>query len=111
MKLKVHDAYKKDEKITTNFEPINSLYVINKAYLDTKLSKLKGQISYIEKVFNEYKLHNKEDSLIERAVRTTIQIFYDKGLFDNYANADQLLKDYSFVEVNDRRRLDLEQSK
>ena len=31
------------------------------------------------------------------------QIFYDKGLFDNYANAEKFLEDFSFVT---RRRRD-----
>ena len=34
LKLKVHDVYKKDEEITTNFEPTNNEDVINKTYLD-----------------------------------------------------------------------------
>ena len=34
LKLEVHDTYKKDEKITTNFEAIDDEDVINKAYLD-----------------------------------------------------------------------------
>ena len=41
----------------------------------------------------------------------TIQISYAKVLFDNYGNADQVFKDYLLVEVNDRHRPDLEQSK
>ena len=45
LKLEVHDTYKKDEKITTNFEPTDNEDVINKAYLDEKLSKIQGQIS------------------------------------------------------------------
>ena len=49
LKLEVHDTYKKDEKLTTNFEPIDNEDVINKAYLDEKLSKINGHISYIEK--------------------------------------------------------------
>ena len=43
-KLDVHQTYKKDEKITTNFEPINNEHVINKAYLDKKL--LKKKVNY-----------------------------------------------------------------
>ena len=35
LKLEVHKAYRKDEKITAIFEHIDSLKVINKAYLDT----------------------------------------------------------------------------
>ena len=30
LKLGVHDTYKKDEKLTTNFEPINNEDVIKK---------------------------------------------------------------------------------
>ena len=61
------------------------------------------------KNYNEIKLqHNKqslEGTLIQRAVKTTIQIPYDKGLFDNYANADEALKVFLFVT---RRAGDLE---
>ena len=42
-------------------------------------------------------------------MKTTIQILYDKGLFDKYANADKVLEDILFgtrqrgdlAEVND----------
>ena len=61
LKLEVHDTYKKDDEITTNFEPTNNTDVINKASLDDKLSKINGHISYIEKDYNEFKLeHNKQ---------------------------------------------------
>ena len=46
LKLEVHDTYKKDEKITTNFEPINNEDFTNKAYLDEKLSKIEGHLSF-----------------------------------------------------------------
>ena len=109
LKLEVHDTYKKDEKITTNFEPINNPDVINKGYLDSKLLKIDGHLSKLEKDYNEYKLQynkqNVEDILIQRAVKTTIQILYDKGLFDNYANADKVLEDFLFTT---RRRGDLD---
>ena len=49
LKLEVHDTYKKDEKITTNFEPIDNSDVINKGYLDKKLLKINGHLSKIEK--------------------------------------------------------------
>ena len=108
LKLAVLDTYKKDEKLTTNFEPVDDLDVINKGYLDSKLIKINGHISKLEKDFNEFKLqYNKqsvEEILVQRAVKTTIQILYDKGLFDNYANADKVLEDFLFVT---RRRGDL----
>ena len=94
LKLEVHDTYKKDEKITTNFEAVNNEDVINKSFLDEKLLKINGHLSKLEKDFNEFKKqYNKqsvEEILIQRAVKTTIQILYDKGLFDNYANADKV---------------------
>ena len=108
LKLEVLDTYKKDEKLTTNFEPKDNEDVINKAYLDSKLLKIDGQLSKSEKDYNEFKLlYNKqsvEEILVQRAIRTTIQILYDKGLFDNYANADKIAEDFLFTT---RRRGDL----
>ena len=108
LKLEVHDTYKKDEKITTDFEPVDNEDVINKGYLDSKLLKIDGHLSKLEKDFNEFKLqYNKqsvEEILIQRAVKTTIQILFDKGLFDNYTNADKVLEDFLFTT---RRRSDL----
>ena len=109
LKLEVHDTYKKDAKITTNFEPVNNSDVINKGFLDEKLLKINGHLSKLEKDYNEFiKQYDKqavEDILIQRAVKTTIQILYDKGLFNNYDNADKVLEDFLFTT---RRRGDLE---
>ena len=78
LKLEVSDTYKKDEKITTNFEPVNNEDIINKGHLDGELLKINGQLSKLEKDFNEFKLQyskqSVEDILVQRAVRTTIQI-------------------------------------
>ena len=108
LKLEVHDTYKKDEKITTNFEHNDNEDVINKGYLDSKLLKIDGHLSEIEKDYNKFKLQynkqNVEDILIQRAVKTTIQILYDKGLFDKFRNADKVLEDFLFTT---RRRGDL----
>ena len=108
LKLEIHDTYKTDEKLTTNFEAVDDSDVINKAYLDDKLLKINSHISKLEKNFNEFKLQynkqNVEVILVQRAVKTTIQILYDKGLFDNYAKADKVLEDFLFVT---RRRGDL----
>ena len=38
-----------------------------------------------------------EEILIQRDVKTTIQILYDKGLFDNFPNADKVFKNFGFV--------------
>ena len=96
--------------MTTKFEPSNDEDVRKKAYPDSNLSKIEGQISYFQKDYNEFKSqYNKqsiEDILIQRAVKTTIQILYDKGLFDNYGNADKNLEDFLFVT---RRRPNLEE--
>ena len=62
----------------------------------------------MEKDFNEFKKqYNKqsvEEVLIQRAVKTTIQILYDKGLLENYQNADKVLEDFLFTT---RRRPDV----
>ena len=101
LKLKVHDTYKKDEKITTNFEPIDHEDVTNKGYLDEKLLEINGHLSKLEKDYKEFRLQYNEqtveDVLIQGAVKTTIQILYDKGLLDNYANADKVLEDVLFT--------------
>ena len=95
--------FTKYEKKSTNFEPVDNEDVMNKAYLDEKLKKIDGQIAYIEKDYIEFKKqYNKqfvEEILIQRAVKTTIQILYeyDKGLFDNYTNADKILEDFLFT--------------
>ena len=108
LKLEVHDTFKKDEKITTNFEPVNNEDVIDKGYLDDKLLKINGHLSKLEKDYSEFKLqYNKqsvEGILIQRAVKTTIQILYDKGLFDNFQNADKVIEEILFTT---RRRGDL----
>ena len=44
IKLKVNDTYKKDEQITTEYEPSNDEDVISKAYLDEKVFKTEGRI-------------------------------------------------------------------
>ena len=42
-----------------------------------------------------------EEVLIQRAVKTTVQIFYDKGSFDSYPKSDKLLKVFcSLQDVN-----------
>ena len=110
LKLKEPDTYKKDEKTTPNFKAVDDEDVIRKACLDKKLKKIDGHISYIEKVYNELKLqYNKqsvEDILVQRAIEKTIQILFDKGLFDNFANADNVLEAFLFTT---RGRGDLEE--
>ena len=108
LKLEVQDTYKKDEKLTTVFEAVDDSDVISKAYLYSKLLKKDGHLSILEKDYNEFKIQykkrNVEEILIQRAVKTTIQIFYDRGLFDNFQNAEEVLKDFLFTT---RRRPDL----
>ena len=108
LKLEVHDTYQKDERISTNFEPTDNTDVINKGYLDEKLLKINGHLSKLNKDFKEFKKqHDKqsvEEVLVQRAVKTTIQILYDKSLFDNFQNADKILEDFLFTT---RRRGDL----
>ena len=56
LKLEVHDTYKKDEEITTNFEHYNNGDVINEAYLDDKVPKINGLLLILENEYNEFKL-------------------------------------------------------
>ena len=66
-----------------NFELVDNEDVMNKTYLDSKISNIEGQISFFEKDYNEFELHiNKqsvEEILIQRAVIATIQILYGKA--------------------------------
>ena len=108
LKLEVYDAYEKDEKLTTSFEPNDNEDVINKGYLDSDLLKINGHLSKLKIDYIEFKLQynkqNVEEILFQRAVKTTIQILYDKGLFDKFQNADKVLEDFLFTT---RRRPDL----
>ena len=67
-----------------------------------------GHLSKLEKDYNEYKSQyskqNVEGILIQKAVKTTIQILYDKGILDKFQNADKVLEDFLFTT---RRRGDL----
>ena len=71
--------------------------------------KIDGHLSKLESDFKKFKLQynkqNVEDILVQRAVKTTIQILYDKGLFDTFQNADNVLEDFLFTT---RRRPDFE---
>ena len=85
IKNKINDSFEKDEKITTKFEAVSDEDVINNAYPDTKLSEREGHLSLIEENYNEKKLRNdkksEEQTSVERAVKTTIQILYKKSFF------------------------------
>ena len=57
---------------------------MNKTYQESKMSKIGGRVSCIEKIFDEFELHNDkkeqtEEVSLEKSVKTTIQTFYDKG--------------------------------
>ena len=66
---------------------------------------------YAEKDSNEFKHYERynEEVLVEKAVKTTIRLLYDKGIFDNYDNVNEVLKNFPLFEVNQRRRPDLEE--
>ena len=54
LKLEVHDTFKKDEKLTTNFEAVDDEDVIYKSLLNENLLKINGQISFLEKVTTSF---------------------------------------------------------
>ena len=60
LKHKVHDTYKNDDKITTNFEPTKDIDVINKGYLNENIIKIHGQIAVIAKAYYEFKIQYKK---------------------------------------------------
>ena len=75
LKLKVNDTFERGQKLTTYIEPCDDTDVVNKAYLDTKLSKIEGHFLLKEKEYHQFKFHNdkhSEDVLIEKALKTTI---------------------------------------
>ena len=67
--------------------------------------KINGHLSSLEKDYNEIKLQNNKQSvekvLVQRAVKTTIQIRYDKGSFDIYGNSEEVLKNFLFTTRQD----------
>ena len=54
IKVEVRDTCKKRLK-NNNFEAVNDEDVINKAYLNEKVSKIDGNLSFLEKGYNEFK--------------------------------------------------------
>ena len=94
LKLKVNDTYKNDEKITTNVEHSYEEDEVYKSCIDTEIFKIECHLSLIEKDYNQCILHNNKQSevLIEKAVKTTVQLLFHEGLFHNYEKADEVLK-------------------
>ena len=88
LKFQVHDTYRKNEKITTIFEPIDDSDLINKAYPDEKQRKVYCHFLLLEKDYNgvklQYKKQSVEEFIIQRAMKTTMQTLYDKGLVDDF---------------------------
>ena len=99
-KLEVHDSYKKDEKPTKHSETTKDIDVINRGYLDGKLIKLNDHLSLVEKnnqIKIQYNKESVEETSIQRAVKTTLQILCDKGLLDNFPNSDKVFKVFLFI--------------
>ena len=78
IKLEVHDTYIQDEKMTTKIQATDEDDVINKAYLDEKLLKIKDHLSLLEKEYNEFKLHYNKQSVEE--------ILFQRAEKNNYTN-------------------------
>ena len=62
----------------------------------------------MERNYNDFKLqynkHSVEKVLVQRTVKTTFQVLYHQGFFDNYANADKVSEVFLFTT---RRKGDL----
>ena len=52
-------------KRTTKFDPVDNEDVINKAYLDKKLSKTQDHISYCEKDYSDFD-YNTTNNLLKK---------------------------------------------
>ena len=61
--------------------------------------------------FHEYNSRNESEitNLVEKAMKTTIEVLFDNGFFDKYVNADEFLNDYLRCENNGRCRSSLNQ--
>ena len=68
--LQAHASYRKDEKITLNFEASYPEDLINKAYLDEKLIKIDGHLSLLEKNYNESKIISNKQTLEEVLIQS-----------------------------------------
>ena len=82
LKLNINESYKKDDKITRNYEPSNDEDVVKNAWRDTKLSTINenGQrrIPFIEKEVSEFLINfhksarfNDPQTLIQNTVKKT----------------------------------------
>ena len=61
LKLEVHDTYKKDEKLKTNFEPTDNSDVIKKSYLDEKLKKCMVIFHILKKITTSLNYNTKNE--------------------------------------------------
>ena len=71
--------------------------------------KIDGHLSLLQRDYNEFVVlsnnQSREEVLIRKAVKTTIQVLYDRSLFDGFPKTNKVLKDFLFATG---RRLDLE---
>ena len=65
LKLEVHDSFKIDEKITTIFKAVNDPDIINKTYLDEKVSKITVTYQYWKKITMKW-FYDKTNNLCKK---------------------------------------------
>ena len=110
LKKEVNDSYQKDGK-KTNFERVNNGDVYQSLI---RRKVIKNRCSHINIWKNSFEFEIRsdkqsiEDVLIQGAVKTIIKLFFDKGLFDSFPNADGVSNDFLLVT---RHRGDLGESK
>ena len=96
--------------MATNSEAVKDEDVMNNAYIDEKLSKIDGHLSLVEKKYHEFILQNNKQPvdkfLIQRSEKVTVQKLFDRSLFDTFADADKVLKDFMFA-TQDRGDLEV----
>ena len=89
--MKTIDTSEKDGKITTNFKPINVEDVINKTYLDDKLSKIQCHTPLLQKDYNEIKIHNNKQSVEEVFIQRAGKQLYKYFIIRDFSLLFQML--------------------
>ena len=96
--LEVNGTYKKVENLTTILKVLFDEDVVDKTYSDTKIDELNVYKMFIEKdcieniLRSDIEAKQSGDILIENAVKTRLQILYDRGLFKRCDSTDDVKK-------------------
>ena len=101
-----HDNFKEDVRIILKNDINNSLETLELYH--NRIKDITTKVEDFVATLNLYdnKIRLLKDDAVKEAIRETIQIIYDSGMFGLYENADEVLKDY--LTFNNRRRTIME---